>query len=69
MNEAPITQEEAATIIGVKPTTLAMWRHKGKGPRYIKVGRSCFYRESDIDAWLDSQCVIPQPKDDAGAAA
>jgi hypothetical protein len=69
MNEVPKTQEEAATIIGVKPTTLAMWRHKGRGPRYLKIGRSCFYRESDIEAWLDAQAIVPVPKDDEGVAA
>jgi predicted DNA-binding transcriptional regulator AlpA len=62
MNEVPKTQEEAAAIIGVKPTTLAMWRHKGRGPRYLKVGRSCFYRESDIESWFDAQAVIPVAK-------
>lgn len=61
----PKTQEEAAVIIGVKPTTLATWRHQGRGPRYLKIGRSCFYRESDIGSWLDAQCVIPAPKDAA----
>jgi predicted DNA-binding transcriptional regulator AlpA len=69
MSEIPKTQEEAATIIGVKPTTLAMWRHKGKGPRYLKIGRSCFYRESDIEAWLDQQAVVPVPKANQREAA
>jgi len=65
MTEIPKTQEEAAVILGVKPTTLAMWRHKGKGLRYLKIGRSCFYRESDIETWLDEQAVVPIPKGDA----
>jgi predicted site-specific integrase-resolvase len=68
VTEIPKTQEEAARIIGVKPTTLSMWRHKGKGPIYIKVGRSCFYRESDIERWLDAQAVIPIPKTEQSAA-
>jgi predicted DNA-binding transcriptional regulator AlpA len=63
MTEIPKTQEEAAVIIGVKPSTLAMWRHKGRGPRYLKIGRSCFYLESDIEAWLDAQAVVPMPKE------
>src|SRR5262245_46647772 len=62
MTEVPKTQEEAAAILGVKPTTLAMWRHKGKGPREYKIGRSCFYREIDIETWLDAQAVIPIPR-------
>jgi transcriptional regulator with XRE-family HTH domain len=65
MNEIPKTQEEAAAIIGVKPATLSMWRHKGRGPRYLKIGRSCFYLERDIETWLNEQAVIPIPKDSA----
>jgi predicted DNA-binding transcriptional regulator AlpA len=67
MTEIPKTQEEAAVIIGVKPSTLAMWRHKGRGPRYLKIGRSCFYLESDIEAWLDAQAVVPVPKEAAAS--
>jgi predicted DNA-binding transcriptional regulator AlpA len=67
MNEIHKTQEEAAVLIGVKPTTLAMWRHKGKGPRYLKIGRSCFYRVSDIETWLDQQAIIPMPKEGVAA--
>jgi transcriptional regulator with XRE-family HTH domain len=62
MNETPKTQEEAAAILGVKPTTLSMWRHKGRGPRYLKIGRSCFYLERDIETWLDAQAVVPAPR-------
>jgi predicted DNA-binding transcriptional regulator AlpA len=62
MTEIPKTTEEAAAVLGVKPTTLGAWRHQGRGPRYLKIGRSCFYRPSDLEAWLDSQAVIPVPK-------
>jgi len=64
MTQIPKTQEEAAAMIGVKPTTLATWRHKGRGPRYLKVGRSCFYLPSDIETWLDAQAIVPMPKTD-----
>jgi predicted DNA-binding transcriptional regulator AlpA len=57
-----LTQEAAAVMIGVKPPTLASWRHYGKGPKYIKVGRSAYYKASDIEAWMDAQCVVPIPK-------
>jgi Helix-turn-helix domain len=58
-----LNQESAAALIGVKPPTLASWRHFGKGPHYIKVGRSAFYKVADIEAWLKEQAVIPIPKD------
>jgi Helix-turn-helix domain len=67
--DTPLTQEQAAAVIGVKPTTLSAWRHFGRGPRYLKVGRSCFYRRSDIETWLDGQAVVPIPKGERIAAA
>src|SRR5262245_6986650 len=60
-----LTQEQAATHIGVKPPTLASWRHYGKGPSYIKVGRSCFYKMADVEHWLNEQAIIPIPKERA----
>jgi len=65
MSDSPKTNEEAAAIIRVKPSTLVAWRHQGRGPRYLKIGRSCFYLERDIEAWLNEQAVIPIPKDSA----
>lgn len=39
----------------VPGTTCQAWaamRHKGTGPRYVKVGRKVYYRRTDLDAWL-----------------
>jgi len=60
-----LSQEEAAMVIGVKPPTLAAWRHFDKGPPYRKIGRSCFYQPKEIDRWLDQQAIVPV----SGAAA
>jgi predicted DNA-binding transcriptional regulator AlpA len=56
------SNEEAAALLRVKPSTLVAWRHQGRGPKYLRIGRSCFYREADLMAWLDAQCVVPQPE-------
>ena len=58
-----VNSEAAAALIRVKPSTLASWRHFGKGPKFHKVGRSAYYRVSDIETWLDEQCVVPIPKE------
>jgi hypothetical protein len=29
-------------------------QHKSLGPRYFKIGMSCLYLPSDIDAWISS---------------
>lgn len=45
--------KDAANYLGLKPKTLAMWRCKGEGPRFVKRGR-VFYFKDDIDQWLAS---------------
>lgn len=45
----------AATLLGVKPGTLEVWRCKGKGPRFVKSGSRVVYRLRDINEYLDSQ--------------
>ena len=42
--------------------TLADWRCKGIGPAYIKVGRLVRYRQSDLDAWLQSRVVAAESR-------
>ncbi|WP_141933586.1 helix-turn-helix domain-containing protein [Bradyrhizobium sp. UNPA324] len=51
---------EAARLVRQKPDTLAHWRCDGRGPEYLKIGRSIFYRRSAISAWLATQIVRPQ---------
>lgn len=53
-----LTNTEAATFLGLKPTTLEIWRTRGKGPKFVKLGHSkqspIRYLESEIIAWLAS---------------
>lgn len=43
---------EAAEIIGVRPFTLVMRRHKGQQPAYIKVGGAIRYRRSALQEFM-----------------
>jgi hypothetical protein len=43
----------AARYLGLSPSTLAIMRCKGTGPRFLKRGRIFYYRE-DLDAWLNA---------------
>lgn len=45
----------AADFMDIKHLTLQNWRSTGKGPKFIKVGRSVRYRLSDLKAWLEAQ--------------
>lgn len=46
---------ETAEAIKSTTSTLAYWRHIGKGPKYAKVGRRVIYRRTDVEAWLEEQ--------------
>lgn len=48
-----LDQAAAARILGVQPSTLERWRFEGKALRWVKIGRLCRYRLSDIQAYLD----------------
>lgn len=53
-----LSELQAAQFIGVKPTTLQVWRStKRYGLRYIKVGRLVRYRTSVLQAFLASREV------------
>jgi hypothetical protein len=50
---------ETAKLLRQKTQTLATWRCENRGPEYVKIGRSVFYRRSAISAWLAGQIVRP----------
>ncbi|MES3043731.1 helix-turn-helix domain-containing protein [Sphingomonas faeni] len=54
-----LSNEQTAAILGVKPNTLEIWRCKGKGPAFIKLGAHpsspIRYQRSRLMAWLDAQ--------------
>ncbi len=54
-----LTNEEAAALLGIKPNTLEIWRTKGKGPKFIKLGDSkqaaIRYLRCEVLAWREAQ--------------
>ena len=46
-----LTETEVAEDLKKKRGTLANWRCQGKGPAYVKVGRSVMYPEPDYNKW------------------
>lgn len=45
----------AAPLLGVRKGTLEVWRVRGTGPRFLKVGSRVLYRLRDINEFLDSR--------------
>lgn len=53
-----LTPREAASLLRVKISTLAIWRCRGRYPLpYIKVGSRICYRRSEIEKFLQSRTV------------
>lgn len=55
------TETQAATFLGNEDEpfaikTLQRWRVEGKGPKFLKIGKSVRYRMSDLNEFLDA-CV------------
>jgi predicted DNA-binding transcriptional regulator AlpA len=48
-----------AKLLRLQPQTLATWRAERRGPRYVKIGRACFYVRADIERWIAEQLRDP----------
>lgn len=48
-----MTTDEVADLLRTSPETVRYWRHVGKGPESIKVGRRRLYAVEDIEAFLE----------------
>lgn len=53
-----LNEAQAAKLLGVKPTTLQVWRSTKRYPlQYVRVGRLIRYRMSALQAFLTSREV------------
>lgn len=54
-----LSNAQAASLLGITPNTLKFWRHKGRGPTFVKFGDSpragVAYDEADVIAWRESR--------------
>jgi predicted DNA-binding transcriptional regulator AlpA len=53
-----IDQAAAAEYLGVAPKTMAQWRFRGDGPKYVKLSPKCVrYRKSDLEDYTEQRTV------------
>jgi excisionase family DNA binding protein len=52
-----LTEREVAELLGLSVATLRAWRHRGKGPRFLRLGRSVRYLPSDVDEFVRASAV------------
>lgn len=53
-----LSNSQAASLLGITPNTLKLWRHLGRGPAFIKLGEAkqagVAYVEADVLSWRDA---------------
>lgn len=47
-----LTEGDAAARLGLKVATLRAWRHRSKGPAFVRLGRAVRYLSTDLDEFL-----------------
>ena len=50
---ALISPQDLAVLLDVDERTLAVWRCQRRGPDFVKLGRTVFYRRRDVETWID----------------
>lgn len=57
-----LSNQQTADLLGIKPNTLEIWRHRGKGPPFVKYGRSpqgpVRYIRAAVMTWLEEQSFV-----------
>ena len=46
---------KVARLLGVEVETMGVWRRKGYGPRWYRIGKKIRYAEPDLRAWMNAQ--------------
>jgi excisionase family DNA binding protein len=51
------TETQAAEHLGLSVATLRAWRHRGRGPRFVRFGRAVRYLRADLDDFVRA-CAV-----------
>lgn len=44
-------------ILGISAVTFWSWRKNNKTPNCLQINRKRYYRQSDIEAWMDEMAL------------
>ncbi len=55
--EVLLTPEEVSALLEVDVRTLANWRYKGKGPKYMKIGSLIRYPASSVREYIEKNLL------------
>jgi predicted DNA-binding transcriptional regulator AlpA len=61
-----LTEREVADLLGLSVATLRAWRHRGQGPRFLRLGRAVRYLPADLEDFVRASAVdaSPEPSSD-----
>jgi hypothetical protein len=54
-----MTEGDAAARLGLKVATLRAWRHRSKGPAFVRLGRAVRYLSTDLEEFLQANRHAP----------
>ncbi len=67
--EQLLRQEQAALMLEVTPRCLENWRHRGGGPKHVRISARCIrYRRRDLLEWVEARLRTSTSDRGAGAA-
>lgn len=56
------SETDIAARLMVAPRTMAEWRRRGFGPRWIKLGKHVRYSRDDVDRWIGERTRSGSPE-------
>jgi hypothetical protein len=55
-DELQLTPEEVSAMWSLSTSTLSQWRWNGRGPKFIKIGKTIRYRAADLKIF-ENACI------------
>ncbi|MGV3518790.1 helix-turn-helix transcriptional regulator [Luteitalea sp.] len=52
-----LTEREVSDLLGLSVATLRAWRHRGQGPRFLRLGRAVRYLPADLETFVRASVV------------
>lgn len=52
-----LTEREVSELLGLSVATLRAWRHRGQGPRFLRLGRAVRYLPADLEDFVSASAV------------